>query len=175
MTQPPGTGSLADQFNVLKKRIDELSRKAPSLPACRVRLTINANLAPGDSLAQGGWGASEDPLGMFTLGGPSFITIKLDGYYLLNYHCGLTGAAAGTVAASKISLNSTSVAQAVASDITTFPNGGEGAILDAFRARVHLNAGDRLYWSNYVSAAAAFPGSLNGVPGEITIQYVSSH
>jgi hypothetical protein len=175
VTEPPGTGSLVEQITVLKKRIDELTRKAPVVPVCQVRLAINASLAAGDSLAQGGWAASEDDFGMFTLGAPSYITIKLDGYYSLIYHCGITSTPTGTIVAVKIQVNSLSVFQAAASDLALMPSGGEGAILDGFRARIHLNAGDKVYWSNYTSSAASLPGVLNGVPAEITVQYLGSH
>lgn len=180
MTQPPGTGTLAEQFNDLKRQIEELSRKSPANPACRISLNANVNLAvTTDTLAQGGWGVREDPLGWYTPGGaaPCYITIPFTGYYLVNYHCACTGAASGQVAACKVQVNNTSVGAntSIATDGASFPStGSDGAVLNAYRARFKLFAGDKLYWSNWVSAAATLLSSSFGVPTEMTVQFVSS-
>jgi hypothetical protein len=77
--------------------------------------------------------------------------------------------------AAKVMLNSTSGANSIATDISTVPNyGGDGAVCDAFRARIHLNAGDKIYWSNYSSSATTLMAVSFGVPTEITLQYIAS-
>jgi hypothetical protein len=176
MTQPPGTGSLLDQLNDLRRQVAELSRRGPAFPACRVVLNAAVGLSSGvDNFAPGSWVVREDPYGWFTSATPSYITVGLDGYYLLNYHSDVTGLATTAVAASKISLNSNTVANSLASDVAVPSVAGEGAVLNAFRARVFLSAGTKLYWSNYANTAG---GTLQAtsftIPTEMTVQFISS-
>lgn len=174
MTQPPGTGSLADQLNELRRQFAELTRKSPANPACRVRLSGNQSLSLGDHFAGTNWTVQEDPLGWYTNASPSYITIPLDGYYLINYHSCTTGLASGQVAASKVTKNSTSLTASLATDIVSSSGTSEGCVLDATRARIGLVSGDKIYWENYVSVPGTLQSSSFGVLTEITVQFVSS-
>lgn len=174
MTQPPGSGTLVDQINELRRRIDELTRSGPASPACRVTLNANPTLGVGDTWAAANWVVTEDPFGWFTSGSPSYITLGLTGYYMLNYHSCTTGAASGQIAASKIAVNAASVTASVASDLAQFSSAGEGAVQDAFRPRVKLNAGDKIYWSNYVSASAQLQATTLNVPTQMSVMFLSS-
>jgi hypothetical protein len=174
MTQPPGSGSLSDQMNALRRQFAELTRKAPANPACRVRLSAAQSLSTGDTFAGTNWATQEDPLAWFTNASPCYITVGLDGYYLINYHSCTTGLASGQTAASKVTRNVASVASAIATDLVPSNGAGEGCIQDAFRARIGLAAGDKLYWENYCSAAGTLQASNFGVLTEITVQFVAS-
>lgn len=175
MTQPPGTGSLLDQLNDLRRQVAELSRKGPAFPTCRVVLNAAVGIGAGDSFAPGTWVIREDAFGWFTSAAPSYITVGLSGYYMLSYHSTTTGLAANSVAASKITLNAASVPTSVASDLVISSGTAEGCVQTAFRARAFLNAGDKLYWNNYCSAAG---GTLQAtsftIPTEMTVQFISS-
>jgi hypothetical protein len=175
MTQPPGTGSLVDQLNDLRRQVAELSRKAPSVPACRVILSAPVGLtAASDAFAPGVWTVREDPFGWFTSGSPSFITAGLDGYYQLAYHSNVTGQPNNSIAAAKISTSGTSVANSLASDIG-IQMSSEGVVLNAFRARVFISAGTKLYWSNFVSASGGtLQATSFAIPTEMTVQFISS-
>jgi hypothetical protein len=175
MTQPPGTGSLSDQLNELRRQFAELTRKSPANPACRVKLTASQGLAAGDTFAGTGWSTQEDPLGWFTSATPCYITIPFDGYYLVNYHSCTTGLASGQTAASKVTRNAALVTSAIATDVAPSNGVSEGCVQDAFRARIGLSAGDKLYWQNYASAATGtLQASSFSVLTEITVQFVSS-
>ncbi|MFE0021898.1 hypothetical protein [Amycolatopsis sp. NPDC059021] len=178
MPQPPGSGTLAEQLRALQARIDELARARPALPACVVRLTADADLTAGqDVFAQGSWSASYDPLAQFVAGSPgapSYIQLARAGYYRVHYHCAVTGAN-GTATAKVTANSSAAVGNSLATDASVFPaQGSDGAVLDALRSRVYLNVGDKLYWSNWCSAAATLKSASFGVPTELTVQYVSS-
>lgn len=175
MTQPPGTGSLLDQLNDLRRQVAELSRKAPAFPACRVVLNAAVGLTAGvDGFAPGVWSVREDPFGWFTSGSPSFITVGLDGYYELAYHSDVTGQPNNSIAAAKISTSGTSVANSLASDLGVQMS-SEGVVLNAFRARVFISAGTKLYWSNFSSASGGTLQATDfGVPTEMTVQFISS-
>jgi hypothetical protein len=173
--QPPGSGTLAEQLADLKRQIAELSRSSPSFPACRVRPTQDLGLAAGDNQAATNWTPQEDPQDWFTRASPSYITIPVTGFYLLNYHCCAAGPGPAERLACKIQRNSTSVADSIASDIASYSGGAtEGAICNAFRPRIRLDAGDRLYWSTYSSVPATLKQSQLGVLTEITVQFISS-
>ena len=173
MPQPPGSGTLAEQLADLKRQIAELSRSSPSFPACRVRPTQDLGLSAGDNLAATNWTPQEDPQDWFTRASPSYITIPVTGFYLLNYHCNASGPSPAERLACKIQRNSTSVTDSIASDISSYTP-TEGAICNAFRARIRLDAGDKLYWSTYSSVASTLRLTQFGVLTEITVQFVSS-
>lgn len=177
MTQPPGTGSLLDQLNDLRRQVAELTRKAPAMPACRAVLSASLAIPSGDSYAPGTWIVREDPLGWFTAAAPSYITIPVDGFYQLTYHSATGGLGSGAVGASKILRNGTSPigTYAIASDLRVSSGTSEGVVQNCFRARVQLALGDKIYWSNYASASGAqlFASQLN-VPTEMTVQFISS-
>lgn len=175
MTQPPGSGTIVDQLGDLRRQIAELTRKSPANPACRVRLSSAQSLGAGDTFAGTNWAAQEDPLGWFTGATPCYITVPVDGYYLVNYHSCTTGLASGQVAASKVTRNTAAVANSIATDLVGSTGTSEGCVQDAFRARIGLAAGDKLYWENYVSAAGGtLQASSFSVLTEITVQFVSS-
>jgi hypothetical protein len=175
MTQPPGTGTLVDQLNDLRRQVAELSRRSPATPTCRVVLPAATGIGAGDTFASGTWTAREDDFGWFTAASPSYITVALDGYYLLSYHSTTTGLASGAVAASKIMRNTAAVANAVASDLVISSGTSEGCVQTAFRPRIFLSAGDKLYWENYCSAAGGtLQATSFAVPTEMTAQFVSS-
>ncbi|MBB1153529.1 hypothetical protein [Amycolatopsis dendrobii] len=179
MTQPPGTGSLVDQLNDLRRQVAELARKAPSMPACRAALTLSTvKIGSGDTFAQANWGAAEDPFGWFTPaagGNFSYITVGLSGYYQLTYRSTTTGLASGAVAGSKVTLNAGNVANSVASDLVVSSGQAEGCVQSAFRARIPLSAGDRIFWSNYCSTTTgSLVASSFGIPTECTVQFISS-
>lgn len=176
MTQPPGTGSLPEQFNDLRRQIAEVARRSPAFPACRIRLGTDASLATGTTVAQTLWAVAEDPFNMWTAPGaaPCFITIQLDGYYHIHYHSTVLGTP-GQVMAGQVHLNGTATGSSVATDIRELTAlGGNGAVSDAIRARMHLASGDKLYWSNYSSAAGTLVANNVGVPTEVTVQYIAS-
>lgn len=175
MTQPPGTGSLLDQLNDLRRQVAELTRKAPAVPACRVALNAAIGLTAGvDAFAPGVWNVREDPFSWFTSGSPSFITVGLDGYYQLAYHSNVTGQPGNSIAAAKISTSGTSVANSLASDIG-IQLSSEGVVLNAFRARIFIAAGTKLYWSNFPSASGGtLQATSFAVPTEMTVQFISS-
>ncbi|WP_372663525.1 hypothetical protein [Amycolatopsis kentuckyensis] len=175
MTQPPGTGSLLDQLNDLRRQVAELSRRGPAFPTCRVVLNAAIGIGAGDSFAPGSWNVREDQFGWFTSAAPSYITVGLAGYYMLSYHSTTTGLASGAVAASKVTLNAANVANALASDLVISSGTSEGCVQTAFRARVFMNAGDKLYWSNYCSAAGGtLQATSFAIPTEMTVQFISS-
>lgn len=175
MTQPPGSGDLVSQINDLRRQLAEMSRRSPANPACRVKLSAAAGISSGDTWAGANWEPSEDPMGWHTDASPAYITVGLDGFYLISYHSTTTGLAAGAIVASKVSLNAANVTTSVASDLTGVTTASEGAVQDAFRARVPLAAGDRLYWSNYANATGGTLQAVSfGIPTEIVVQFVSS-
>lgn len=174
MTQPPGSGSLSDQLNDLRRQFAELTRKSSASPACRVRLSAAQALSTGDTFAGANWAVQEDPLDWFTSASPCYVTIALDGYYLINYHSCTTGLASGQVAASKVTRNTAAVANSIATDIVGSTGTSEGCVQNAFRARIGLTAGDKIYWENYVSTAGTLQASSFSVLTEITVQFVSS-
>ncbi|PKW15916.1 hypothetical protein [Saccharopolyspora spinosa] len=49
MPQPPGTGTLGEQFRQLGRRVDELSRNTGSPPLCVVRLTTDVTAWDAES------------------------------------------------------------------------------------------------------------------------------
>ncbi|MBB5154946.1 hypothetical protein [Saccharopolyspora phatthalungensis] len=177
MLQPPGTGTLAEQFRALERRIEELARPKAMLPVCVIRLNSNVGLAANvDTFAQTGWSASYDPFGMYVPGAAgvsAYIQIERAGYYRVHFHSAI--GAANAVAGAKVTLNAANVNNSIATDSGQIPQqGGDGAVLDAIRSRTYLNLGDKLYWSNWCFAAATLYGSSLGVPSEITVQYSSS-
>lgn len=176
--QPPGTGTLADQLRALSNRIDEVARAKPAPSACVVRLFGDANLpAESDVFAQGGWDSTYDPLDQFVpsaAGVPAHIVVARAGYYRVHFHSAVTGADA--VTAAKVTANNpSSVADSLATASSAIAQQGpDGAVLDALRSRVYLDAGDKLYWSNWCAATATLKAASSGVPTEIAVQYVSS-
>lgn len=175
MTSPPGSGDLGDQINSLRREFAELTRRSPSNPACRVKLDASVAMASSDTFAGTNWTATEDPYGWHSDTSPAYIAVGLDGFYQVNFHANLTGLAVGAIGASKVSLNAAAVVASIATDVKGQPNASEGIVLNAFRARVPLAAGDKLYWSTYCSTTGGtLQATSFGVPTEITVQFVSS-
>lgn len=176
MTQPPGTGTLVDQLNDLRRQVAELTRRSPAMPACRVVFNSTAGLTAGvDVFAQGNWEVREDPFGWFTLGTPSYITVGLDGYYLLNYRSTITGLPTSAFAAGKVCRDPNTVANSLASDLKGATSASEGVVLHALRPRVQIAAGTKLYWASFASASGGtLQGSSFSIPTEMTVQFISS-
>lgn len=175
MTSPPGSGDLVDQINSLRREVAELARRSPANPACRVKLSASVAMAAGDTFAGVNWEPVEDPFGWHSDTNPAYIAVGLDGYYQVTFHANVTGLAVGAIGANKVSLNTAAVANSIATDIKAQPNSAEGVVIDAFRARVPLAAGDKIYWSTYCSAAGGTLQAVSfGVPTEIAVQFVSS-
>lgn len=176
MVAPPGSLSLDEEIRSLRAQVEELGRRRNVFPVCRVRFSGSTGLGVGDTWAQAGWAAFEDPTGMYDHDGTySRINFKAPGYYLVHYHSSLTGPTSG-YAAARVTLNARDVAASIASDTRLFPPGasGDGAICDAFRSRIQFDAGDMLYWANFTSVAATLNGSALGTPTEIAVSYVNS-
>jgi hypothetical protein len=175
MVAAPGSLTLEQEIQQLKKRVDDLGRVPDVYPVCRVRFYGTASLPAGDTLAQGGWGAVEDPQGMFKLDGTySRVLIPVTGYYAVHLHCAMLGPTSGYTV-SRILLNSKTISAGIASDQCPYPSGGgDGSLTDALRIRVPLNAGDSLYWVTYTSAAATLQGITNGTPTELAVTYLNA-
>lgn len=125
---------------------------------CRVRFGLSSfALGIGDTVAQGDWVAYEDPMSMFHVGGTvptpfSYIQIPIEANYRIQYHCELLGASSG-YAENRIlrnytnDLNSTTLNY----DDRQFRDVAVGLPLDAYRHRIHLQAGDKIFWHVWVS------------------------
>lgn len=173
--QPPGSGTLVTEILRLRKRIDELSRRSDPVKACRVRLSSDASLGVGDTLAAGGWTAVEDPGGWFTSGNPSYITVGYTGYYSIHFHAAATGGTNTATAGAKVLLNTTTIsAGSIATQTKDYPsNGADGSVIDAIRPRIPLSKGDLLYWSTYSSVSYTLKALMfGGVQTEIDVIYL---
>lgn len=176
MPKPPGSGTLGDEITDLRARITELTRTKHRAPACVVRLTRDVRLPSGVQFAYADWTATDDPYAMFTPGGttPARIGIDRAGYYRVHFHSAVTGPNAP--ASGKVTRNAADTASAIAADARqVLTTTGDGAVLDAHRCRIWLDAGDALYWSNWCGGTnATLRSQVSGVPTEITIHYVGS-
>lgn len=176
MVAAPGSLTLEQEIQQLKKRLDDLARAPDVFPVCRVRFNGSVGMNTGDTFAQGGWTAFEDPTGMFVMdGGFARILVKVTGYYSLQFHHSQTGPTSG-FAAGRVTLNARDINAGIAADTCDYPTGGsgDGAVCDAIRLRTKLNAGDSLYWATYTSVASTLAGAAMGVPTEVTVQYVNA-
>lgn len=176
MVAAPGSLSLEQEIQQLKKRLDVQARAPDVFPVCRVRFNGSVGMDAGDTFAQGGWTRFEDPTGLYGMDGTlSRIVPKVTGYYCIQFHSSQTGPTTG-FAAARVTVNSPHVGASIAADTCNYPSdaSADGAVCDAIRLRVKLNAGDSLYWATYTTDPATLHGLALGVPTEILVQYANA-
>jgi hypothetical protein len=168
---PPGSATPEEQFRLIDKRFDDLSRRRAVLPTVQVQLTGAVSLFPGDTLAGPNWAAADDAMNMFTAANPCYITVSVRGWYAVFFHAAMAGTPGDEVAV-KVTRNMVSVGGAIATDATTITPGGDGGVCSANRPRIYLNAGDVLYWSMYGASPCTLRPSGFSVPTEVTLRYI---
>lgn len=149
------------------------------LVVCRVRLSSDVSIfagGSGNTLAQGGWSATEDPLNMFAVGGVagntySKITIPVTANYRIQYRAYHLGPTTG-FGEVHVMQNGTDPSNTVAWDQRPYLGGGGGAPFNALRERIVLNQNDQLYWYNFTNTDCTLKAiSFTQTRTEITVVY----
>lgn len=168
MAYVPGSKTLPQELDYLKRRLDDLTRRGGAYPVCQAVLPT-AVTANGRTLAGSSWTATVDPFGMFTAGAPASVTIPASGCYWLQHRTSYTGLSSGGVAAS-VYLNGTTIDHQVA----IFSASASGSTDNSATAEreVQLVAGDVLHWGFYTSASCTLRGGPGGLYTEFRVRYV---
>lgn len=181
----PGSGTLAEQINDLRKQIAEAKRVPAAGPAySESRMVEDVPLASGDNFVTQ-WafyrdsvfarpGVSVD-LGWFDeFAVPPRFVAQTDGYYSIHYHVTIAGAGAGDSLAAHVHQAPDSVDPSMAAATAKSTGAPEGTTLDAINPRVSLYAGDSVYWSVFTSGTGTLLQASLGVPSSIHLQYISA-